>query len=59
MGDLLLTDAVLVGELVSASHLVFSSSFFDELSTESSMLARQRSPVAPPDISAVSIGYSG
>jgi hypothetical protein len=54
-----LTDAVLVGELVSASHLVFSSSFFDELSTESSMLARQRSPVAPPDISAVSIGYSG
>ena len=44
---------------LSAIHLVSSSGFFDELSTESGMLARQRKPcdTARPDCP--SIGYSG
>jgi hypothetical protein len=55
----MLTVFAVVGELVSAIHLVAGSGFFDELSTESGMLARQRNPVTPPDQTAPLLATAG
>jgi hypothetical protein len=55
----MLTVVAVVGELVSTIHLASSSGFFDELSTESGMLARQRNPETPPDLTAPLLAIAG
>lgn len=55
----MLTVVTVAAERVSTIHLVSNLGSFDELSTESGMLARQRNPETPPDLTAPLLAMAG